>query len=91
MLTLTLLDCLLELDDKEVEYIWCRVDGKNNFAEWNGYWDISAAKWREWLGYYIHDKIVNFLSIEQIVALCLYEVTWHRLTEDEVRRRIYEI
>lgn len=77
-------DCRLELDDKGIENIVYRVHGKNNSAEWSGYWDMSSSKWREWLGYYIHDKVVDFFSIEQIVALCLYEMTWHGLTENEV-------
>lgn len=77
-------DCRLGLNDKEIEDIGYRVHGKNNSVECNGYWDISAQDWGSWLGFYIHDKIVKFLSNEQIVALCLYEMTWHGLTEDEV-------
>ncbi len=77
-------DCRLGLNDKEIEDIGYRVHGKNNSVEWKGYWDISANDWSSWLGFYIHDKIVKSLSNEQIVALCLYEMTWHGLTEDEV-------
>lgn len=77
-------DCRLGLDDKETENIGYRVHGKNNSAEWSGYWDISVEDWCSWLGYYIHDKVIKFLSTEQIVALCLYEMTWHGLSENEV-------
>ncbi|NMM65857.1 hypothetical protein HBE96_25085 [Clostridium sp. P21] len=77
-------DCRLELVDKEIEDIGYRVHGKNNSKEWSGYWDISAGDWGSWLGYYIHDKVTKILSAEQIVALCLYEMTWHGLSENEV-------
>lgn len=73
-----------EFDDKEIKDIGYRVHGKNNSAEWSGYWDISAEGWCSWLGYYIHDKVFKILSTEQIVALCLYEMTWHGLSENEV-------
>ncbi|MFA9379315.1 MAG: DUF6557 family protein [Lachnotalea sp.] len=77
-------DCQLGLDSKEKKDIEYRVHGKNNSTEWNGYWDISSVGWGNWLGYYIHEEIFTFLSIEQIVALCLYEMTWHGLSEKEV-------
>jgi hypothetical protein len=77
-------DCRLGLGVKEIEDIEYRVHGKNNSTEWSGYWDISAEDWRCWLGYYIHDKVIKFLSVEQIVALCLYEMTWHGISENEV-------
>ena len=77
-------DCRLELGDKEIQDIEYRVHGRNNSTKWNEYWDISADDWGNWLGYYIHDKVITYLSVEQIVALCLYEMTWHGLTENEV-------
>lgn len=39
------------LADKDVEEY--RVHGKNNSAEWSGYWDLSPSKWNDWLGYFI--------------------------------------
>jgi len=60
------------LENNKIEY---RVHGKNNSIEWTGFWDLSASKWEEWLGFYIHDKVLVSLSHEQIVALCLYEMT----------------
>lgn len=77
-------DCRLGLGDKGIEDIGYRVHGKNNSAEWSGYWDISAEDWCTWLGYYIHVKVIKILSTEQIIALCLYEMTWHGLSENEV-------
>ena len=74
----------LALSDKEIEGIGYRVHGKNNSFEWNGYWDLSAADWGSWIGYYIDDKVFKFFKIEQIVALCLFEMTWHGLSESEV-------
>lgn len=77
-------DCLLGLTDNELRDIGYRVHGKNDSAEWKGYWDISAADRGSWLGYYIHDKVIKFLSFEQIVALCLYEMTWYGISENEI-------
>jgi hypothetical protein len=77
-------DYILELDDKEIAEIGYRVHGKNNSSDCDGYWDISAAEWGDWLGYYIHDGVIGFLSNEQIVALCIYEMTYHGLTESAV-------
>lgn len=74
----------LALSDKEIGEIRYRVHGKNNSVEWNGYWDLSTADWGSWLGYYIDDTVFKFFKIEQIVALCLFEMTWHGLSESEV-------
>ena len=77
-------DCRLGLSGIEIEEIGYRIHGKSRSPKWNGYWDISADCWDNWLGYYIHDKVITFFRAEQIVALCLYEMTWHGLSEKEV-------
>lgn len=77
-------DCRLELKETEIVDIGYRVHGRSNSAEWSGYWDISPEKWGNWLGYFIHDKLLEFLTIEKITALCLYEMTWHGFSENEV-------
>lgn len=55
--------------------------------EWNGYWDISANKWGEWLGFYVDHKAIDNFSSEQIVALCLYEMTWLGFTEEQIKSK----
>ena len=67
------------LHEDDVEY---RVHGKNNSSEWDGYWDISADHWEEWLGFYIDHKVLERFSSEQIAALCLYEMTWFGFSEE---------
>ncbi len=40
----------LNNDGKEIEAF--RVHGKNNSIDWTGFWDLSASKWADWLGYF---------------------------------------
>ncbi|WP_339322125.1 DUF6557 family protein [Paenibacillus sp. FSL W8-0194] len=64
------------------DYVEYRVHGKNNSSEWDGYWDISANNWEEWLGFYIDHNVLERFSSEQIAALCLYEMTWFGFSEE---------
>ncbi|MDT0122433.1 hypothetical protein Q9R46_07265 [Paenibacillus sp. RRE4] len=72
-------------DKKDIEY---RVHGKNNSPEWEGYWDLSASKWGEWLGFYVDQQVLEQFSNEQIVALCLVEMTWFGFSEEQIKDRI---
>lgn len=72
----------------EVEIEEYRVHGKNNSTEWLGYWDLSASKWDEWLGYFIDMKVLNRFRNEQIVALCLYEMTWFGYSEVDIANKL---
>lgn len=74
-------------DSPNRDYIEYRVHGKNNSPEWNGYWDISANNWDEWLGFYVDHKAIDNFSSEQIVALCLYEMTWFGFTEEQIKSK----
>ncbi|WP_435921536.1 DUF6557 family protein [Paenibacillus sp. DYY-L-2] len=72
-------------DDGITEY---RVHGKNNSLEWTGYWDISSSNWSEWLSFYINNTVLERFSKEQIVALCLYEMTWFGFSEEKNIKQI---
>lgn len=72
-------------DDGSTEY---RVHGKNNSLEWTGYWDISSSNWAEWLGFYMNNNVFEKFSKEQIVAHCLYEMTWFGFSEEKILSRI---
>ncbi|WP_256762445.1 DUF6557 family protein [Cohnella sp. WQ 127256] len=65
-----------------------RVHGKNNSTEWSGYWDLSASKWPEWLGYFIDNNVLKRFRYEQIVALCLCEMTWFGYSEIDIANKL---
>lgn len=73
-------------DGEEIEEF--RVHGKNNSTEWSGYWDLSASKWTEWLGYFIDNNVLKRFRYEQIVALCLYEMTWFGYSEVDIANKL---
>lgn len=72
-------------EDGVTEY---RVHGKNNSLEWTGYWDISSSNWAGWLGFYINNSLLENFSAEQIVSLCLYEMTWFGFSEKKILSRL---
>ncbi|MFM9329348.1 DUF6557 family protein [Paenibacillus mesotrionivorans] len=75
-------------EDSVTEY---RVHGKNNSLEWTGYWDISSNNWAEWLGFYVNNSVLEKFSAEQIVALCLYEMTWFGFSEEKILSRLVNL
>lgn len=81
-------EMIIHIDKQEIaentNEIEFRVHGKEKTDEWTEYYDISSCKWGDWIGFYLYDKVFEHLSNEEIVALCLYEMTWFGITEDEV-------
>lgn len=71
------------LNENSIEY---RVHGKNNSLEWKGHWDVSASNWEDWLGFYVDQQVLESFSDEQIVALCLYEMTWFGFSEEQIKQ-----
>ena len=65
-----------EPEGNEIEEF--RVHGKNNSSEWSSYW----------LGYLIENSVLSRFTNEQIVALCLYEMTWFGSTEEEITNKL---
>lgn len=81
-----------ESDDKSEDSVTeYRVHGKNNSLEWTGYWNISSNNWAEWLGFYVNNSVLEKFSAEQIVALCLYEMTWFGFSEEKILSRLVNL
>lgn len=54
----------------------------NPDEEWQGYWCIALTPWAEWLSMPIKD---NNLEPHEVVAHCLWEMTFHGFAEREIR------
>jgi len=53
---------------------------------------LEYTPWEEWLGFYIDSKnIPSDFTKEDIVAHCLWEMTWCGFSQDEIQKRIKEI
>ncbi|WP_145048177.1 MULTISPECIES: DUF6557 family protein [Paenibacillus] len=72
------------INDGNNEY---RVHGKNNSLDWKGFWDLSASNWEDWLGFYVDQQVLDNFSSEQIMALCLYEMTWFGFSEAQIKHK----
>jgi len=75
---------VIHIDEYEDEGDF-RVHGKDSESEWDGFWDISIIRWDEWLSYLIESSVIDRFSFEEIVALCLYEMTWYGYDEDTIQ------
>jgi hypothetical protein len=54
-------------------------------------WAIEYARWERWLGFYVDDDTLQRLSEPQIIAYCLYEMTWAGFDQDKIQRKMHEI
>lgn len=52
---------------------------------------IEFSPWEEWLGYYVDENLLKEMSKEEIVAHCLYEMTWAGFTQKDIKERVDEI
>ncbi len=66
--------------------------------EWTGeragepvYWALDFTPWAEWLALPIEADTEGRLSSAEIVAHCLWEMTWHGYEEEHVQEKIEEI
>lgn len=76
------------LSDDETEY---RVHAKDDSPDWDGYIDISFCFWEQWLGFYIEESVLTRFKEEEIIALCLYEMTWLGYDNESVKKRILNV
>ena len=51
---------------------------------------LSGTRWREWLGMTLDRKTVADMPIPDIVAHCIFEMTWWGPTEPVIRRNLRE-
>lgn len=52
------------------------------------FYGIEYDKWEEWLGYYIDNNLLNNMDKTEIVAHCLWEMTWGGFTQEEIQNHI---
>jgi hypothetical protein len=50
------------------------------------HFDITPVPWKEWLGMEISDKTAKELDLNEIVALCLNEMTFSGFDEDTIQQ-----
>ena len=75
-----------QFKDDEVSYDIYGVNGtKNKDGELEKY-SLSLFKWSEWLGVALSDQILKNYTKEQIISLCLFEMTFHGFLESDVRK-----
>jgi len=71
-------------------------------TEGNEYYTVSGLKdgekyaieytpWEEWLGFYIDEELFSTMSLEEIVAYCLYEMTWGGYTQEDIYEHIEDV
>ncbi|MEW6586156.1 MAG: DUF6557 family protein [Nitrospirota bacterium] len=49
---------------------------------------LEYTSWAEWLGYEMEQRILKKMPREEIVAHCLWEMTFIGFTENQIRRRL---
>jgi hypothetical protein len=49
---------------------------------------LEYTPWSEWLGYEVAQSVLKKLSKEEIVAHCLWEMTFAGFTQSKIRRKI---
>jgi hypothetical protein len=45
---------------------------------------LSFCRWEQWLGYYINRGTLRVLSEVEILAHCLWEMTWNGFTQERI-------
>jgi len=50
-------------------------------------WALDFTPWAEWLGMEIHPESVHNYSPAEIVAHCIWEMTWNGFTEEEIEKK----
>lgn len=70
-------------EDDETE--WLNVSGINIAKKDNISYGIEFEPWDEWVSMYITQETLDSLSKEEIVAACLYEMTFFGFTENKVQ------
>lgn len=75
-------------DDDDHEYL--NVSGIS-LSNPDKYYGIEFTPWRDWVSMNITKETLNTLSKEDIVAGCLYEMTFFGWTEDEPQQKLQEL
>lgn len=62
--------------------VYLDVSGKNLITE--KYYGIEFCPWIKWISMFITQETLNNLTKEEIIAACLYEMTFFGFTEDRI-------
>lgn len=63
-----------------------RHEAEPGWADQETDWSLCLNPWAEWLGMTVDSVTLGSIPHPQIAAHCLYEMTFHGLEEDEVKR-----
>lgn len=79
---------IIDLQQDDVEggeyYMVAGLENGNRYA-------IEYCPWEEWLGYYIDKRLLTEMTLPEIVAHCLYEMTWGGFTQEDIKKHVDEI
>jgi len=62
---------------------WYDVSGYDGTTNWA----MDFSPWEYWLSLPIDPDTLNLFTKEDIVALCLYEMTWDGFTQEDIRAK----
>lgn len=54
-------------------------------------WSLSFCPWKEWLGMVVCQEALEGFSASQIVANCLYEMTFFGFTEEKINQEMQKL
>lgn len=82
-----------EISDRLQIYIGVNEHGRDVSGYSNKekiYYAIEYTPWERWLGYEIHEDMANFAT-EDIVADCLWEMTWGGFDQVKIQNQMNEL
>lgn len=75
-----------EWDDPELETE--EYDSVSGYTEIDDQkWGLDFTPWAEWLGMEVHPETQDKYSPAEIVAHCLWEMTWNGFTEEQINEK----
>jgi hypothetical protein len=82
-----------EFDEEEQELGMADVYGKDNSPtkEYSGGLALGMTAWNKWLGMRINELTQKEFTELEIIAHCLYEMTYYGYEEEEIQTELYRI
>ncbi|MCL4536202.1 MAG: hypothetical protein M1610_01200 [Nitrospirae bacterium] len=68
----------------DVSGICLEKDAKQSYA-------LEYTPWSKWLGYEVSSKVLKRMSKEEIIAHCLWEMTFMGFTQNKIRRELNKL
>ncbi len=88
LIVLTKYDCDNDLEEKGIKSTYVDVSGRKVISDPDSITDsyaIEFVKWEKWLGMTIAPETIDNFSELEILANCLYEMTFCGYEEDEIQ------